>query len=156
MESLSSRRCVWLAMTLLFCIYVVFVVFTHPSSFGLTLRSDGHAIWVAVRLLTFGLWLVLAALLLGLRRSPVAWRSFGYAFLATCALAVAVASSLVSAAANPVAVTGTIGMYASAAGFVCITIARPLLALTIGALLFPAQLLLDATAHFLSGQFRLH
>lgn len=144
-------------MALLFCIYVVFVVFTHPSSFGLTLRTEGgHAIWVAVRLLTFGFWLALAAMLLGLRRSPVAWRSFAYAFLATCALAVAVGPSLVSSAANPVAVAGTVGAYASAAGFVCITIARPLFALTIGALLFPAQLLLDATAHFLSGQFRLH
>jgi hypothetical protein len=143
-------------MTLLFCIYVAFVVFTDPSHFGLTIQPDGHATWVAVRLLTFGLWLALAALLLGLRRSPVAWRSFAYAFLATCALAVTVASSLVPAAANHVSVAGSIGMYAMATGFVCITVARPLHALAIGALLFPAQLLLDTTGHFLSGQFRLH
>ena len=66
------------------------------------------------------------------------------------------ASSLVPAAANHMLVAGTVGMYALAAGFVCITGARPLHALAIGALLFPAQLLLDATGHFLSGQFRLH
>ena len=107
-------------------------------------------------MLTFGFWLVLAALLLRLRRSPVAWRSFAYAFLTTCALAAAVASSIVPAAANGVAVAGTIGMYASASGFVCITAARPLHAMAIGALLFAAQFLLDATGHFLSGQFRLH
>ena len=143
-------------MTLLFCVYVAFVIFTHPSNFGLTLQPDGHPTWVAVRLLTFGLWLTLAALLLGLRRSPVSWRSFAYAFLATCALAAAVASSLVPADANHMVAAGTVGMYALPAGFVCITVARPLPALAIGALLFPAQLLLDATAHFLSGQFRLH
>jgi hypothetical protein len=55
-----------------------------------------------------------------------------------------------------VAVTGTICVYAFLSGLVCITMARPLRAFLLGALLFPVQLLLDATGHFFSGQFRLH
>ena len=156
MTSLSTHSRVWLAMALLVCSYVAFAVFTYPSSFGLDLPPDGHATWVAVRLLTFGAWLALAALLLRFRRSPVDWRSFAYAFLATCALAAVVVSSLAPADANPLSVAGSVGMYALAAGFVCITVARPLYALVIGALLFPVQLFLDATGHLLSGQFRLH
>jgi hypothetical protein len=156
MEALAGRRDVWLAMALLFCTYVAFVAFTHASSYGLILQPDGHLTWVAIRLLTFGIWMALAALLVGVRRSPIAWRSFAYACLATGTLAVAIASSLVPAAASYVSVAGTIGMYALASGFVCITVARPLHALALGALLFPTQLLVDATGHFLSGQFRLH
>jgi hypothetical protein len=156
MESLTGRRGVWVAMAFLFCFYVAFVVFTHPSSYGLTLQPDGHTTWAVIRLLTFSFWLALAALLLRARRSPIAWRSFAYAFLASCALAIAVAPSLVSSAASYVSVAGTIVMYALASGFVCITATRPLRALVLGALLFPIQLLIDATGHLLSGQFRLH
>jgi hypothetical protein len=155
-EALAGRRGVWLALALLSCIYVAFVAFTHASSYGLTLQPDGHLTWVATRLLTFSLWLALAALLVGVRRTPIAWRSFAYAFLATCGLAVAIASALVPASESYVSIAGTIGMYALASGFVCITVARPLHALALGALLFPIQLLVDVTGHFLSGQFRLH
>jgi hypothetical protein len=143
-------------MALLFCFYVAFVIFTDPSSYGLTLQPDGHTTWAVIRLLTFGLWLALAALLLNARRSPIAWRSFSYAFVGSCALAIAIAPSLVPSAASYVSVVGTIAMYAFVAGFVCITATRPLLAFVLGALFFPIQLLLDAAGHLLSGQFRLH
>lgn len=156
MTTLSNRRSAWVAMVLLFFLYVAFVVFTHPGSYGLTIQPDGHTVWIVIRLLTFSLWLALAALLLCVRRSPIAWRSFVYAFLGSCALAVAIAPSLVPSAASYVSVVGTIGMYASASGFVGITATRPLRALVLGALLLPIQLFVDAIGHFLSGQFRLH
>ena len=156
MRSLTDRTGVWIAMALLFCCYVAFVAVTHPSSYGLTVQPGGHTAWAVTRLLTFSLWLTLATLLLSVRRSPIAWRSFACAFLGTCALAIAMAPSLVPSAASYVSVAGTIGMYALASGFVCITATRPLRALVLGALLFPIQLLLDAAGHLLSGQFRLH
>jgi hypothetical protein len=143
-------------MAFLCFLYLAFVVFTPPSSFGLTIQPDGHSIWVVTRLLTFSLWMALAALLLNARRSPISWRSFAYAFLGSSVLAIAIAPTLVPSAANDASVVGTIGIYASAAGFVCITVTRPLRALVFGALLFSIQLLVDATGHLLSGQFRLH
>lgn len=154
-EILAGRKGVWLAMVLVLCFYLAFVVVTRPSSYGLTLQPDGRTMWVVIRLLTFSFWLTLAALLLGVR-SQIAWRSFAYAFLATCALAVAIAPSIVSSSASYASVAGTIGLYAAASGFVCITATRPLHAAVLGALLFLLQLLLDAAGHFLSGQFRLH
>lgn len=156
MESLTGRRGAWVAMALLFCLYVAFVAATHPSGYGLTLAPDGYITWVVIRLLTFSLWLALAVLLLNTRHSPISWHSFAYAFLGSCALAMAIAPSLVSSAASYVSVGGTIGVYALMSGFLCITATRPLRAFILGALLLPIQLLLDATGHFLSGQFRLH
>jgi len=143
-------------MALLFCTYIAFDFSTRPSSFGLTLDPNGHTTWLFTRLLTFSFWLGLAAVLLGVRRSPVAWRSSAYAFLATSVLAVVIAPSFVPASASHASVAVSIGMYASVSGLVCITIAHPLWAVGLGALLLPAQLVLDATAHVLSGQVRLH
>jgi hypothetical protein len=143
-------------MALLFCAYIAFDLSTRPGSFGLTLDPNGHRTWFLTRLLTFSFWLGLAAVLLGVRRSPVAWRSSAYAFLATSVLAVAIAPSFVPATASHASIAISISMYASVSALVCITIARPLWAVGLGALLFPTQLVLDATAHVLSGQFRLH
>ena len=155
MQSLPDRRSVWLAMAFLFCLYFAFVVLTPASSYGLTLEPDGHSTWATIRVLTFSLWLVLAAWLVGARRSLITWRSFAYAFLGSSTLALAIASS-VGSAASDMSVAGTIVMYALVSGFLCITVIRPPLALILGTLLFLAQLLLDVTGHFLSGQFRLH
>jgi hypothetical protein len=156
MEYSPGRRGVWFAMALLFCAYVAFVIFSRPSNYGLALQPDSRMTWSATRLLTFGVWLGLGAVLLAVRRSPIAWRSFTCAFLATCALAIVIAPSLVPAAASYASIAGTIGAYASASGFACITVVRPLPAIGFGTLLLPAQLVLDATAHVLSGQVPLH
>ena len=143
-------------MALLFCAYIAFDFSTRPSSFGLTLDSNSHTTWFFTRLLTFSFWLGLAALLLGVRRSPVAWHSSACGFLATSALAVTIAPSLVPASANDASIAVSIGMYASVSGLICVTIAHRLWAVGLGAFLLPAQLVLDATGHLLSGQFRLH
>jgi hypothetical protein len=156
MQDLADRRRVWVALALVYVAYAAFVFSTRPNSFGLTLDPNGRPAWLTTRILTFSFWVGLAAVFVGVRRSPVAWRSFAYAFLATSVVAMAIAPSLVSAAANRASIAGTIVAYASASGFVCITLARPLHAVGLGALVFLTQLILDGAAHVFSGQVRLH
>jgi hypothetical protein len=95
-------------------------------------------------------------MLLRYRRHAVNWRSFLYSAIVTSLAAIIVAPTVVSQGANYAIISGSIACYALVSGFLCITIKRPWVAGVLGVILFPAQLLVDATAHVLLGIFRFH
>ena len=72
--------------------------------------------WTIVRLSTFSIWPILAALLIRYRKHPVNWRSFSYSSIATIIIAKVVSSSLVSGSANVVIIAGAIVFYALVPG----------------------------------------
>lgn len=156
MEETDSRRNAGLAILLTLGAYIAFAFLTQWKDYGLVAQPEGYLRWTVIRLSSVGTWLVVAALLLRYRRPPVNWRSFSYSFLATGIIAILFSPSVVPANSNYAAIAGTIGFYALASGFLCVTVRKPAIAAGLGLLLFPAQLLVDAIAHIFSGLFRLH
>jgi branched-subunit amino acid transport protein AzlD len=136
--------------------YMAFALLTDWKDYQLVAKPEGYLRWTIIRLSTVTMWLFVAALLLRYRKHGVNWRSFSYAFITTCIIAIVISSSLVTKSANDAVIAGTIVFYALVSGFLCATVSKPTIAAVLGLLLFAAQFFVDAIAHIFSGVFRFH
>ncbi len=136
--------------------YVLFAALTDWTDFGLTATKDEYTRHFAVRVATVSFWLLIATVLLQLRRRFVnpggAVTGAATAFLA----AIFSASILVVEGANLLVATVSFSFYSLIAGLVCMTIRNRILAVFSGLVLYILQLSLDAIAHFATGMFALH
>jgi hypothetical protein len=142
-----AQRQAALAILMTWCAYLLFVLVTDWSDFGLSARQEHAVRWSVIRVLTMTAWLLLAFGLLQIRRAPVNWKSFS-AFL--------VGTSLWPEGANYLVLAGSVTFFALASGHLCITVQKTPMAIIMGLATFIAQFLLDAGSHTFSGVFRFH
>jgi hypothetical protein len=145
-----------LGILLTWCGYIAFVFLTDCGDYGLNApRPEAYWRWIYLRLATASVWLFLAAFLLWYRENLANLWSFLSSFIATSIPAALVFGPLVSQGDKYFfAIAGAIVFYAAFSGLVCMSITNPRLAALLGLALFPAQLLVDATAQVFSGVFR--
>ena len=156
MEKRQSQRIAGLIILLAWFQYITFVFLTGWKDYGLTPQPEAYLKWAITRVSIVTLWFVVAALFLRFRKHPPNWRSFLYAFATTGIIAILLADRLIPGNVNYLAVAGTILIYALVSGFLCIAIRKPIIAAVLSPPLFAVQVFVDATAHLLSGVFRLH
>lgn len=156
METVLDYRHAAVAILATWCAYLAFALLTGWEDYGLTARAEHLQRWEVGRISTVTGWLLIAAMLLRYRRDAVNGRSFLYSAVATSLAAIMTAPTLVSQSANYAIIAGSIACYALVSGFLCITVRKPWIAGGFGAILFPAQLFVDATTHVLLGVFRIH
>lgn len=154
METTHTRRNAGLGIVATWCGYIVFALATDWEDFGLTARSDVHLGWTIARLSTVSFWLFVAAVLLWLRKQPVNWSSFSYAFVATGLTFIVLSNHLVLQGASYWAIAGAVLFYALVSGFLCATVKKPTIAAIAGPALFAVQFLGDVFAHIFSGVSR--
>ena len=136
--------------------YIVFVLITTWSDFGLTDKPDASLKWMTVRIATVSGWLLLAAILLRIRQHSLHWDGAVTAFAVTVLATFMIASSIVPEGANFVVVAASFFFFAAISGLYGLTAGNRILASVIGVVIFVAQLAVDALAHVFSGLFKLH
>jgi hypothetical protein len=151
-----AQRQAALGILVTWCAYLLFVWATDWSDFGLTARPENAARWSVTRISTMTAWLLLAFGLLRIRRSPVNWKSFGYAAAACAFSALLVATALGPQGSSYLVLAGSVTFFALASGHLCVTVQKTSIAIIMGLATFIAQFLLDAGLHVFSGVFRFH
>jgi hypothetical protein len=151
-----AQRPAMLGILVTWCAYLLFVLVTDWSDFGLTARQENATRWSLIRISTMTAWLLLGFGLLQFRRSPVNWTSFRYAAAISAFSAFLVAASLGPQGSNVLVLAGSVAFFALASGHLCITVQKTTLAIIMGLATFIAQFLLDAGLHMFSGVFRFH
>ncbi len=136
--------------------YIVFVLITTWSDFGLTEKRDADLKWMTVRIATVSGWLLLAAILLRFRQHSLHWHGALTAFAATVVGTFMIASTFVPEGINIVVVAASFFFYAAISGLYGLMIGHRILAFITGLVIFAAQLAVDGLAHVFSGLFRLH
>lgn len=139
----------------LFGTYIL-VKLTDPADYGMTVHPGLDKVWSASRIMITAGWLLLALLIAKVRKGDARYQSFSYAAAVSTALGFVTLSFIFPASASPLAVFGSLAVYAATSGALCLKVQRPIPAALLGAAFFLLQMLVDGLVHSLTGAFQIH